>query len=495
MSEEDQSPFIAHQSDSSVYRAHYRDRSKQLSLKSSGRRGFRKFFQPRSIRPGILLALTGILTLLSTLGTLWTVYRYPDEVKDLGNRIANLHDSAWQSVRVTFHGLLIGEMPDNDDQAQEMPINELHGRENATLLSLVRNSELDGILQSIESLEERFNHRFNYDWIFMNDQPFEADFIEKVSRAVSGRALFTKVPEEYWSYPENIDLERAERSRQQLKAKDVMYADSESYRFMCRFNSGFFYKMRVMRHYKYYWRVEPGVKFSCDIPYDVFTEMRTQDKKYGFTMAMSEDMATIPTLWAKTKQFFSENTDLVDPNFDLNFISDDGGENYNKCHFWTNFEIADLDFFRSEQYEKYFQFLENEGGFFYERWGDAPVHTLALSYLLPPSALHYFDNTGYYHKPNQACPPSDAARKKFNCDCNPRKDFVWHKWSCVSRFFDVFQLEIPEGVKLRTGKRDLGEMSDDQFPIWDDGSRSMSMLNGTEVRMVLYGDVNGLNEM
>ncbi len=33
---------------------------------------------------------------------------------------------------------------------------------------------------------------------------------------------------------------------------------------------------------------------------------------------------------------------------------------------WSNFEIADLNFWRSEPYMKYFEFLEAKGGFYYE---------------------------------------------------------------------------------------------------------------------------------
>jgi hypothetical protein len=33
---------------------------------------------------------------------------------------------------------------------------------------------------------------------------------------------------------------------------------------------------------------------------------------------------------------------------------------------WSNFEIADMDFWRSEAYTKFFEYLENTGGFYYE---------------------------------------------------------------------------------------------------------------------------------
>jgi hypothetical protein len=50
-----------------------------------------------------------------------------------------------------------------------------------------------------------------------------------------------------------------------------------------------------------------------------------------------------------------------------------------QCHFWSNFEIGDLDFWRGEAYSAYFDHLEAAGGFYYERWGDAPVHSIGAS--------------------------------------------------------------------------------------------------------------------
>lgn len=36
-------------------------------------------------------------------------------------------------------------------------------------------------------------------------------------------------------------------------------------------------------------------------------------------------------------------------------------------HFWTNFEIGDLRFFRSLEYQSLFDFLDRKGGFYTER--------------------------------------------------------------------------------------------------------------------------------
>ena len=43
------------------------------------------------------------------------------------------------------------------------------------------------------------------------------------------------------------------------------------------------------------------------------------------------------------------------------------GESYNMCHFWSNFEIAKLSWFRSKEYQDFFQMMDRSGGFWMER--------------------------------------------------------------------------------------------------------------------------------
>lgn len=175
--------------------------------------------------------------------------------------------------------------------------------------------------------------------------------------------------------------------------------------------------------------------------------MRNHNKLYAFNMALQEDVRTIPTLWNSTMEFLRENPQAVDKDNLAGFVSDDGGNSYNLCHFWSNFEIANMQFFRSPVYESYFEFLDRKGGFFYERWGDAPVHTLAVSLMLPADQIHFVANTGYFHKPNQDCPPNEELRDALHCQCSPRSDFTWHKYSCVHKFFHLQKMVRPDTLE------------------------------------------------
>src|SRR6187549_3827648 len=48
-------------------------------------------------------------------------------------------------------------------------------------------------------------------------------------------------------------------------------------------------------------------------------------------------------------------------------VHDRNGDSWTSCHYWSNFEIADLDFFRSRAYQEYYKYLDRRGGFYYER--------------------------------------------------------------------------------------------------------------------------------
>ncbi|KAJ7802736.1 glycosyl transferase, partial [Mycena olivaceomarginata] len=110
----------------------------------------------------------------------------------------------------------------------------------------------------------------------------------------------------------------------------------------------------------------PDVRFHCTLPFDPFQYMATQGKVYAFTIALYEWSATIPTLWGTVKDFMKQSPDAVALDNAMGFLSENGGQDFNMCHFWSNFEIANLDFWHGPVYTKLFEFLDKTGGFYYE---------------------------------------------------------------------------------------------------------------------------------
>jgi len=392
-------------------------------------------------------------------------------------------------------------------------------RANAAFVVLARNKELDGVIESLKSVERHFNRWFHYPYVFLNDGEFNSTFKETVSRYISGTVEFGRIGPEHWGYPDWVDKNVAQEGIRKQGDQAIMYGGMESYHHMCRFYSGFFYKHELLQKYEWYWRVEPEIKYFCDITYDPFLYMEKQNKTYGFTIAVKELKETVPNIFRYASafkrarnmtskglwEFFvlpkegykqdgtrkedastqddadkkkKEDAAVEPGRTNLPDIDPDSmeGESYNMCHFWSNFEIARLDFFRSKEYEEFFQMMDRSGGFWMERWGDAPIHSLGAGALLAPSQVHYFRDIGYRHTTIQHCPanapsrqlPRDPWLEKTTLDERARReeDEYWAKWDteqengvgCRCRCdTDVEEVEgkegscIPEWVEIAGG--------------------------------------------
>lgn len=319
---------------------------------------------------------------------------------------------------------------------------------NATFVVLCREGDINEILGSLQHLESTFNDRphHRYPYVFLNDKPFSENFKLRINRAVSSSAEFGQVPAEHWDIPPEVDMVRARKSWEKAARTGMPYGGSQSYRQMCRFQSGFFFRHPLVLKYKYYWRVEPSVRYFCDLTdFDPFRFMEQNKKKYGFTLAMHEIPLTIRSLWIHVREWYEKNQDLLAPNNLFGFVTQDNGRGYNKCHFWSNFELADMDWYRSDAYLSFFNHLDETGKFFYERWGDAPVHSIAAALMLDKSEFHYFDNVGYYHPPIMHCPKpakEDAlsphtGRSKCYCAHESSFSFDDGKQSCLYNYLDI----------------------------------------------------------
>jgi len=154
---------------------------------------------------------------------------------------------------------------------------------------------------------------------------------------------------------------------------------------MCRFFSGFFFDHELMSKYKWYWRVEPNVDFLCDLTYDPFVTMAQSRKRYGWAVVFKEFGITVPSLFEITSGH-RESHGLESKGLWEYFLApswapwllrkffislfknrDSNGDGWNYCHWWSNFEIADMDWFRSKEYRDYFRTLDKQGGFYFER--------------------------------------------------------------------------------------------------------------------------------
>ncbi|KXN72203.1 glycosyltransferase family 15 protein [Conidiobolus coronatus NRRL 28638] len=302
----------------------------------------------------------------------------------------------------------------------------------AAFVVLVRNKELKGWLNSMRELEDRFNRKFNYPYVFLNEQNFTQEFKDGVKSHTKAEVKFGLIPTEHWSIPSWIDKKKAKNAWDKAW---YSYGHSESYRHMCRFESGFFFRHPLLAEYDYYWRVEPDVHFPCDINYDPFKYMKDNDKMYGFTMTYRDIRDTIATLWTTVSDYVKQEhvKATIPKNNAIKFLRNKEGDDYNTCHFWSNFEIGNLNMFRSKAYLDYFDYLDKKGGFFYERWGDAPVHSIYVSTFLPKNQIHFFKDIGYKHNEDTHC-PLGLDYFKNNCHCDQKDSWDPKRNSCINEW-------------------------------------------------------------
>ncbi|KAJ3315738.1 alpha 1,2-mannosyltransferase 2.4.1 [Blyttiomyces sp. JEL0837] len=162
--------------------------------------------------------------------------------------------------------------------------------------------------------------------------------------------------------------------------------------------------------------------------------MKQNNKEYGFTISLHEIHATIPSLWPLSR-YFAYKEGLTDTPL-LKFFTDENGD-YNGCHFWSNFEIARVGLWNSELYLKYFDFLDKWGGFFYERWGDAPVHSIFVGLALRKDQVHFFNDIGYQHEDFGRCTELGQLSKVCICPEHEYWDnFDFSGPSCLQRWLD-----------------------------------------------------------
>lgn len=204
-------------------------------------------------------------------------------------------------------------------------------------------------------------------------------------------------------------------------------------------------------------------------------------------MTLREIPETIATLWKTISKFFRDHPTYVHPkSASRTFLleSTEEGQAYTSCHFWSNFEIGNLNFFRSQKYLEYPDHLDKSGGFFYERWGDAPVHTNALVMMLDKSQIHFFGDIGYYHSVFGRCPKGDDLHSLGRCLCPkhiPGYDFDY------SREFPRSALSPVRSCRSSIIKLFLANrLTHLQRPLaWKGGNQRISDLRYTELLLKL----------
>ncbi|KAM0563766.1 hypothetical protein ACHAPJ_001498 [Fusarium lateritium] len=314
----------------------------------------------------------------------------------------------------------------------------------AALVTLVNENDLPATLFSMEEIEDKFNSRYLYDWVFFSVRDLGNEFKELTSNATNATCIYEVIPNENWSVPGWTDQSQFSTSQDtNLDYDSKTLRPVASLRQMNRWNSAPFAKERRLRAYEWFWRVEPGAQLTQEIPFDVFRFMRDNGIAYGFNRAILGH-TDLHQLSPRIKSFVDKYPELLHEEADVSWLisndtgvasqsnalddgfedlldegsdqlrsrdevihgayaqDDDEGTSWLRECFaswlseiygnslYPTFEIGSLAFFRSPHHLAFFNHLDNAGDFQYRRVDDVPVHSLSASMFLPPRSVWNF---------------------------------------------------------------------------------------------------------
>ncbi|KAJ4488223.1 nucleotide-diphospho-sugar transferase [Lentinula aciculospora] len=298
---------------------------------------------------------------------------------------------------------------------------------NGAIFMLVSPSRIHQAIIALLNVENRFNRRLQYSYVLFTASEEESAMINeeerrKIDWITQGRAKLAVLNKESWDVPESYDKSRVNDSLHTI-------GFSSGYRSMCRFYSGFFWKHHALAQYDWLWRLDTDIEFHCDIPYDPIQRMIDGGALYGFVQINADAVWVQPSLAGNVSEFLFDyynthpsssdsavsigNSGLplavpIDVNHGFVWHSKEGIEKalggeagskeWTKMCMYNNFEISHRSIWESEIYTAFFKHLDRAGGFFYERWGDSPVHSFGIAMALRKDQVMQFRDMGYQHQ-------------------------------------------------------------------------------------------------
>ena len=247
------------------------------------------------------------------------------------------------------------------------------------------------LVRSIEFLRKNYlsisDHSENLDIFIFHTSDFDTkdlrDLEQQFDLTLPGIVrLVNLTSSPYWRRPLNLQGESPER----WNAYPLF---SEGYRRMIHFFAmdiwQFFsdYAQQSGCKYRYILRLDEDSYIHSPIQYDIFDLMQEKDYVYGFRIC-SYEMHIIRNIW----QLFRHNNPSFVPKRDID---------YQMCGFYNNFFVAEIEFFLSEDVQKFLRFVDRRGAIYRRRLGDLLIHSAAVYAFANQSSIHRFLDFTYEH--------------------------------------------------------------------------------------------------
>jgi hypothetical protein len=254
------------------------------------------------------------------------------------------------------------------------------------ILYLLNNTEEDikTFRKSISSLSSSYLNRYPCDVICLHEKDFPES--EKRHLLSSYNLIFHEVA---FTTPH---IDGYESIPNKLPHCEKIHRDSGKYfsigyRHMCRMYSGDLFKMSFLKKYRYLWRLDTDSYILNEINYNVFDKLHENNAVYGYINIQKDHPNA-------TLDFYESLQKVIKNDLGEDYIFPD--EEKNKVYY-TNFEVLDLNFFRSARYLSIYESIDKTLGFYNRRWGDHIFRYSVLNFLLDKSNFFFYHDIDYYH--------------------------------------------------------------------------------------------------
>ncbi|CAH1790690.1 unnamed protein product [Owenia fusiformis] len=229
--------------------------------------------------------------------------------------------------------------------------------------------------KALESLEKFFNLKYNYPIIIFHESSFKNTTKKEIKSRTQNIVIFQLVE---FMIPSFINSSKLMKSK-------VCYRDI-GYKHMCRFHSKQVPQHPVMKKFDFYLRLDDDSLFLKPINYDIFRYFRDNNYMYGYLIMTQDQARCVTGLWESTEKYCKKNNIIPKFAWKKNTI------------FYNNFEISRTSIWSGDAYSKYIDYIDSLGGIYYNRWGDAPIKSLALSIFVQRSKITKMPHISYEHQ-------------------------------------------------------------------------------------------------
>lgn len=255
-------------------------------------------------------------------------------------------------------------------------------------------------------LFKNYNKNYNYDVVIMHEGDYDERSQQEIIRSIRekhrGAVKFLKLDNSDFSVPSHIDEEKLEKC---LQTKPVPYWRNKNYRMMCYFWVKNFFK--YTQDYDYVMRLDDDSIIEEPLKEDLFEIMKNKDLVYLSNIVhvdcgvcnygMKELFLDIfpdkrdkiegglfikATLNNSNKGVFDKLNDLHLINYGKP-IDGDTIDIHMPVMYYNNFFVTSTKFWRDQRVQDVIDKIDKNGGIFYYRYGDAPLHTLIVTLMEP----------------------------------------------------------------------------------------------------------------